>query len=170
MRTSPPLLLLAALALALPLSAQPGPRPSGGPTSQVLLIRAGAEQVNAAVRAADDERVAAMRAADQRRLDEVLSEAMHYGHSNGMVDTKASFVASLTSGRVVYESVEYAQRDFLIAGDDLVLMTGRAKVRAGLAGQVGDLELAFLAVWRLEAGRWRFLAWQSTRLPSTPAR
>lgn len=159
-----PLLVLA----AAPLAAQPGPQPGprAAPAAAVdLFTLAGAEKVNAEVRAADDERVAAMIAADRARLDAVLSEGLHYGHSNGAVDGKAAFVESLASRRVAYESVDYLRRDFLIAGEDIVLMTGRARVRAGLTGRTNELDLSFLAVWRREAGRWRFLAWQSSRNP-----
>lgn len=163
------LLLLAGLA-AVTAPAQPGPRPPAGSAAQVLLTTAGAETVIAALRAADDERVAATLAGDRGRLDAILSEGLHYAHSNGLLDTKATFIESLASRRVVYESIEYSQRDFLLAAEDIVLMTGRAGVRVGLAGQARPLDLNFLAVWRREAGRWRLLAWQSTRLPPAAAK
>jgi hypothetical protein len=31
------------------------------------------------------------------------------------------------------------------------------------------MDLSYLAVWRQEGGQWRFLAWQSCRMPETPA-
>jgi len=34
------------------------------------------------------------------------------------------------------------------------------------SGQTGLLDLNYLAVWRQEGGRWRFLAWQSCKNPS----
>src|SRR5688572_22311995 len=105
----------------------PAPR---NPATHVLLGPAEVALVTA-VRAADDERVAATIAADPARLDAIYSDQLHYGHSNGIVDTKASFVESLTSRRSVYESVEYLQRDFIPAGPGVVLMKGRALVRAG---------------------------------------
>jgi hypothetical protein len=134
------------------------------PITHVLLGPAEVALV-AAVRAADDERVAATIAADPKRLDAIYSDQLHYGHSNGVTDTKASFVESLTSRRSVYESVEYLQRDFIHAGPGIVLMKGRALVRAGSVAQRNLLDLNFLAVWREEDGKWRFLAWQSSRNP-----
>lgn len=157
-----PLLLLAGLSV-LTAHAQPGPRPPGGSATHVLLTPAGAEAITAALRAADDERVAAMVAADRARLDAILSEGLHYAHSSGRVETKAAFLESLTSRRTVYQAFDYRKRDFLIAAEDIVLMTGRALVRVG--GQAAELDLNFLAAWRREAGRWRFLAWQSSRNP-----
>jgi len=122
-----------------------------------------------AVRTADDERIAAMLAADPARLAAILSDGLHYAHSSGSIDTKASFIGSLVGQHVVYESAEYVQRDFIPAGPGVVLMTGRARFKAGRGAERTLLDLNFLAVWREEDGRWRFLAWQSARNPSPAA-
>lgn len=127
-------------------------------------LRADDAEVIAAVRAADDERVAAILAADPVRLDAIFSDQLRYGHSNGKVDDKASFVQSLTSRKTIYESFNYQERAFTVAGPGVVLMTGRVIARAISAGPPVALDLNFLAAWREEHGRWRFLAWQSAKL------
>jgi hypothetical protein len=124
----------------------------------------------AAVRAADDERIAATIAADPVRLAHLLSDQLHYAHSNGLIDTKGTFIDSLTGRRVVYESADYAQRDFIPAGPGIVLMKGRVRFKVGLGAERILLDLNFLAVWREEGGRWRFLAWQSSRNPPPVAK
>ncbi len=131
-----------------------------------LSARADEAGVIAAVRAADDERVAATIAADPARLDAVYADQLHYAHSNGVIDTKASFVESLTSGRSDYLAIDYVQRDFTPAGPGIVLMKGRALVRLVSSEGTRLIDLNFLAVWREESGRWRFLAWQSCRNPA----
>jgi Domain of unknown function (DUF4440) len=131
-----------------------------------LFARAGETDVLAAVRAADDVRIAATIAADATRLDAILSDELHYAHSSGVIDSKASLLESLTSHRMVYESVEHVVRDFVSAGPGLVLMRGRMLVRVGSATQRNLIDLNYLAVWREEGGRWRFLAWQSSRNPA----
>ncbi|HEY0864164.1 MAG TPA: nuclear transport factor 2 family protein [Lacunisphaera sp.] len=123
----------------------------------------------ATVRAADDERIAAMLAADPVRLAAILSDGLHYAHSSGFIDTKASFIESLAGRHVIYESAEYVQRDFIPAGPGVVLMQGRARFKAGRGAERTLLDLNFLAVWREEGGRWRFLAWQSARNPPPAA-
>ncbi len=119
----------------------------------------------AAVRAADDERVAAILAADPARLDARLSDGLRYAHSSGKVEDKAAFIRALTSRSVVYESLDYQDRTFTVAGPGVVLMSGRVAARVSSAGQPVMLDLNFLAVWREEGGQWRFLAWQSARNP-----
>ena len=122
----------------------------------------------AAVEAADDTRVAAMKAANREKLGGIFSDQLHYAHSTGEVDTKSSFMAKLTSGKTKYVSVDYEKRNFTFPGPDMALMTGRVHIRAVTAETTNDNVLSFLAAWRLENGQWRFLAWQSCRLPPKP--
>ena len=121
-------------------------------------------------RAADDARVAAMISADPAKLATAFSDELLYVHSSGKPDTKASFMESLTSGRSKYNSVTYEQRDFREVAPGLVLMNGRCRVKLGKAAPFTELHLSFLAAYRLEKGVWKFLAWQSCKMPEpTPA-
>ena len=132
----------------------------------LLPLHAADDQLLAAVRAADDERVAATIAGDRARLEAVFSDELRYAHSSGNVDTKASYTDSMTSGRLKYASITYEERTFKSVAPGLVLMTGRGHFLAVNNGQTNDLLLSFLAVWREEGGQWRFLAWQSCKLPA----
>ena len=120
----------------------------------------------AALQAADDERIAATVAADKTRLSEILSDELRYAHSSGAVDTKASFTEALVSGRTKYLSVDYEQRDFTFPAPGIALMTGRAHMKVMTANGGVDMVAGFLGVWREEKGHWRFLAWQSCKLPT----
>lgn len=162
------------LSLLLPLSfltaAETPPRPPTGPAAYVLLAPAEIDHLVAAVRAADDERTAATVAAAPARLDAIFSDQLHYAHSNGMIDTKASYIDSLVSGRSDYVSFEHVTREFVPAGPGIVLMKGRSIIMAGPPGQPNRIDLNYLAVWREEGGQWRFLAWQSCRNPPPAAK
>ena len=121
-------------------------------------------------RTADDARVAAMVSADPAKLAAVFSDDLLYVHSSGKPDTKASFTEALTSGKSKYNSVTYEQRDFREVAPGLILMNGRCRVLLGKAAPFQELHLSFLAAYRFEKGSWRFLAWQSCKLPEpTPA-
>jgi Domain of unknown function (DUF4440) len=76
---------------------------------------------------------------------------------------------SLVSKRTVYESFDYKQRDFKVAGPGIVVMTGRVLIKAASNGARADNDLNFLAVWREENGQWRFYAWQSCKNPPPTA-
>jgi Domain of unknown function (DUF4440) len=141
------------------------PQSPRGPAAQILLAPLEADRIVAAVRVADDERAAAMLAADPARLDAIFSDELRYAHSNGRVDTKTSFIKSLVSRGMVYESFDHRARNFTVAGPGVVLMSGRAVIHVSNNGQKVVLDLNYLAAWREENGRWRFLAWQSCRNP-----
>ena len=125
----------------------------------------------AALTSADDARVAAMLKPSAASLDTVLSNDLRYAHSNGKVDTKASLTASLLGGEAKYVSYKYSERTFKFPAPDVALMAGRLEVQAVVDGVSMTTGISYLAVWRLEQGHWKFLAWQSCKLPpATPAK
>lgn len=129
-------------------------------------LRAAAEPLAATLRAADDQRVAATLAADRTGLAASLSDELRYAHSSGTVDTKASFLDALTTGRLKYLALDYAERNFTFPVPGLALMSGRLHMKVTSPTGPNEFDMSFLAVWREEQGQWRFLAWQSARLPA----
>jgi hypothetical protein len=119
----------------------------------------------ARVSAADDARVAAMLAPTREKLAAVLSPELRYAHSNGQVDTKDTLIASLTDGSATYSKYAYQERSFTFPAPGLALMTGRFDVKAVVKGNAAESTIGYLAVWRLEKGEWKFLAWQSCKIP-----
>lgn len=120
----------------------------------------------AAVRQADDARLAAMLrgAAGRDTFESLFSDDLQYRHSSGAVDTKASYIAALTSGHTRYTSNPVEKRRFLVAAPGIVLVTGTLRMNFIRDGAANSLHLNFLEVWRKEGGAWRFLAWQSCAL------
>jgi len=125
------------------------------------------EKLIAAVRAADDERIAATKAADRARLSAIYSDELHYAHSSGKVDTKASQIQGIVGGSNKYEAFDHKNRTFVPAGPGVVLMKGRVLMQMANknTGAKTTNDLNYLAVWREEGGKWRFLAWQSCKNP-----
>lgn len=119
----------------------------------------------AAVRAVDRARIAAMQSPNREALNSLFSEELRYAHSNGGVDTKASFIDILTTSKTKYVEYTYQEQNITFPAPGIALMTGRAHIKAVTATGEMDNVLSFLAVWRCEEGIWRFLAWQSCKLP-----
>jgi hypothetical protein len=125
----------------------------------------------ARVTSADDARVAAMLAPTREKLEAVLSAELRYAHSNGQVDSKDALIASLTDGSATYSKYAYQDRTFTCPAPGLALMTGRFDVKAVVKGNAAESTISLLAVWRLEKGEWKFLAWQSCKVPpAAPAK
>ena len=142
-------------------------------TSQVALQSINAQTVTqaesliAAVKAADDARIATMRSPDRDKLTAIFSDDLRYAHSNGVVDTKGSFIELLGSGKTKYLGYEHKDRSITIPAPGIALVTGQARIQAESAAGKMDNVLSYLSVWRKEKGQWRFLAWQSCKLPVT---
>jgi len=124
-----------------------------------------ADDARLAVQSADDARIAAMSSPKRDQLAAIFSDDLRYAHSTGGVDTKTSFIDTLTSGKTKYRRFEYLDRKFSFSAPDIALMTGRVRIRAATAEGEMENALSFLAVWRKEQGQWRFLAWQSCKIP-----
>jgi hypothetical protein len=137
----------------------------------LTVLRAADDKLVAAVRAADDERIAATIAADRARLEASYSDDLHYGHSNARIDNKKSQIQGITTGDNRYESFEHKERTFVPAGPGIVLMKGRVLIHMSHKKTGAKLtnDLNYLAVWREEKGKWRFLAWQSCKNPPAEA-
>lgn len=114
-----------------------------------------------AVKAADKVRVEAVLAGDKNKLNAILSDDLRYTHSSGAVDTKQSFIEAVTSGKMKYTAIDYDELNFTLPAPTIALMNGRVHLKVGTM----EASMAFLAVWRNENGQWRFLAWQSCKLP-----
>ena len=125
----------------------------------------------ARVTAANDARVAAMLAPTREKLEAVLSPDLRYTHSNGQIDSKASLIDSLLDGSAKYTKYHFHECSFTFPAPGIALMAGRFDVKAVVKGNAAESTISFLAVWRLEKGEWRFLAWQSCKIPpATPAK
>jgi hypothetical protein len=130
-----------------------------------LSLQAADDATLAAVMAADDARVAAMKSPDKDKLSAVLSENLHYAHSTGTVDSKEVLMDILLQGKTKYLGYDYVERKFTFPAPGIALMTGQARIQAANDKGQMDNVLSFLGVWREEKGVWRFLAWQSCKLP-----
>ena len=121
----------------------------------------------ARVTAANDARVAAMLAPTREKLEAVLSPDLRYTHSNGQIDTKSSLIDSLLDGSAKYTKYHFHECSFTFPAPGIALMAGRFDVKAVVKGNAAESTISFLAVWRLEQGAWKFLAWQSCKIPPT---
>lgn len=127
-----------------------------------LPARAHAQSAEQAVRQVEDRRIKALVDDDFATLEAIFADDLTYTHSSAAVDTKASYMAALRSGKTKYESVDRQPSTVRVYGD-VAVMTGEALV--GLRGRAEKLALRYTLVYVKQGGQWRMVAWQSTRLP-----
>jgi ketosteroid isomerase-like protein len=122
------------------------------------------QEVAGQVRAAEDRRYAAMIAGDVAALGELLSDRAVYTHSYGGRDTKQELLDVMSRGELVYHSVEHPVTEVIVLGDAAVVV-GEMHAEVTSRGSSRQLANATIAVWGVEDGQWRMVAFQSTRLP-----
>jgi hypothetical protein len=121
------------------------------------------------LRAAEATRFQAQVDADAKVLAPLLDDALEYVHSNGDLDSKTSFIESLTSGRRDYVSTTFTIESLRIFGD-VALIRGKAKVTVADNGQSKDLSLGYTDAWVWKNDRWQMTAWRSMRMPDSPVK
>jgi len=154
-------------------SSHTAPRTSQGTAPAILAIaillalagpalQAQGPAAEQAVRQAEDRRIKAMIDDDLATLEAILADDLTYGHSNGVVDTKASYLETLRSGKTKYVAFDRAPSVVRVYGETAIV-TGTATV--SLRGQAAPFTLRYTLAYVMRGGQWRMVAWQSTRLP-----
>jgi hypothetical protein len=121
------------------------------------------------LRSAEQTRFKAQVDADARILDKLLDDGLEYVHSNGELDSKKSFIDSLTTGRRDYVSTAATIESVRIFGN-VAVIRGKATVTVADNGQSKDLHIGYTDVWLWKDARWRMTAWRSARLPDSPVK
>ena len=101
--------------------------------------------------------------ADEAVLNDLVSEHLSYGPSNGVVEDKKEFILKLTNGSSDYTKIDVSNQSISISGDvavvrqhaDLTLMGG---------GKVSQLNLMVLMVWQKSHGKWKLLTRQGVKV------
>ena len=119
----------------------------------------------AEILALEDKRYAAMTTNDLAALEALFHDEMIYTHSSAVVDTKASYLEALRSGKTRYKTAKRFEEKVRFAGDT-ALVTGRAEFEVEVNGAPKSLRLRFLNVWTKTPAGWKFIAWQSCSLPA----
>lgn len=123
----------------------------------------------AALRTAEVARFQAQVDADGAALGKLLDADLEYSHSNGKLDGKSAFIASIKDGSLDYVSLEPTIQSLRLFGD-VGVIRGQAKVVVTIDGKTSEFALGYSDVWLWKDGRWQMTEWRSTRLPDAPAK
>ena len=102
---------------------------------------------------------------DTTALNQLLSQQLSYGHSNGWIETKDQLKANLFNGKLSYKSIS---RDGKEASVLIERQTGLVReevmIEVLMDGKPLNLKLAVLQVWIFRKGDWILLGRQSTKV------
>lgn len=114
----------------------------------------------------EEARWAALVAPDTEKLAELFDDDMVYTHSNGMPDSKPSYLTHLGAGTYRYSRIDREDVQIRLFGATAVV-TGRARIISALKDGEFKVVARFSAVWARNGGRWRFVCWHAC--PDTTA-
>lgn len=99
---------------------------------------------------------------DSVSLSNLLSDNVTYGHTNGLVQTKAQLIRSVVSGEQDYR--EIAPSDMKIrVYEGTGIVTMKSMVKMNYQGKPLDMSMNILLVWVKSDKDWKLVARQSTR-------
>lgn len=129
-------------------------------------LQLGPLQAQPALLAAEDARFAAQTARDTQQLAGMLDEPLVYIHSNALVESRADFLESIRSGRIVYQLMQAEpDRQLRKIGRRQAIVNGIVRVEGLYSQRPFSMRLRYTAVYRRQQGRWLLNSWQSTRIP-----
>lgn len=98
----------------------------------------------------------------QNELEIILADELHYGHSDGELDNKATFIVNLISKKSDFLSISLTAQTINLYGETAV-------VRHTLEAATYDdkinlnIKLLILSVWNLQNGTWKIVARQAVK-------
>jgi uncharacterized protein (TIGR02246 family) len=122
------------------------------------------KSIEAEIARLDARRIEALLKNDVKTLEQLFSDDLVYIHSAGKIDSKQPYLASLTSGNLVYVSLTYdPPARVSVMGPDTATVTGRANIEVrNKAGQVTKRVLTTTTVYVRQAVGWRVVSYQGT--------
>ncbi len=102
----------------------------------------------------------AMIDSDKPALEKLISDKISYGHSDGVVESKADFIQNIHTGKYSFITFDINNPNISIHGKTAV-------IRHSLDAETSDnnipgrVNLFILLVWRKERGKWKLIARQA---------
>ena len=106
----------------------------------------------------------AVLAQDVKSLDKIFASEMTYGHSNGHMDTKSSFIETIRDKKEVYNELNLDDMTVSVVGNTAMVrhkMTGNVSISDGTTSKPN---LGVLQVWSKTNNGWQLLARQAFKL------
>jgi hypothetical protein len=107
----------------------------------------------------------ALLAANMDALDAIYSDGLVYVHSDGQIQNKQQFLGPIKAGTLRFTALTGCDVPRIRAHEAAAIVIACYELQAGSAPPSRHL---FLTVYINEAGQWRIVAQQTTRLPDKP--
>ena len=100
---------------------------------------------------------AAIIAADQKALEGLTMTEVIYGHSDGRIEDRATFIGALVNKKSVFTKIDLTDQKVSIVGD-LAFVSNHMSADVAPGGKPGHVELNIFYVWKKSGDTWKLLA------------
>lgn len=118
----------------------------------------------AAVELAVEKLRQALLARQRDPLDQLTDAQLSYGHSNGKIEDKTTFLETLVSGRSRFTSITLSDQRVAVSGNTATVRHIFSASTQDAGKAPGSIQLAVLLVWTKQAGQWKLLARQALKI------
>lgn len=96
-------------------------------------------------------------------LERLTATKLSYGHSNGDVEDKATFVKNVLDKKPIYVVINIPNQTIQIAGNNAVVRQIQ-ELKVIKEGKESDLKIGNLLVWQKQGKAWKLLVKQGFKL------
>ncbi len=114
-----------------------------------------------AIFASEQQRFNAQISFDTEALDDLLLDELIYIHSNTLIETKADFIKSVASKKIVYQEMNL-KHHLLRRYKKMAVITGLVEVNGLYNGENFTVELFYTSIYKKYKRNWLLVSWQST--------
>jgi ketosteroid isomerase-like protein len=127
-----------------------------------IAFSAGAQTPDeAAVQKAMDAFARASMAGDKAALEALTAPEVTYGHSDGRIQDRATFIEPLVTRKSIFKAMDFTKQTMTIAGDTAVV---RNHMAADVDPGNRHVELEMIFVWQKRNGEWKLLLRQASKI------
>jgi len=105
----------------------------------------------------------ALLTANKAQLEALCMEQLTYGHSSGLLQTKAEFIADATSGKTTWTAIGFEGSTNCVVGDSAIsryIFVGANQTD----GKANALRFGVVMVWHAQNGQWKLLMRQGYKI------
>ncbi|MDZ4708536.1 MAG: nuclear transport factor 2 family protein [Saprospiraceae bacterium] len=106
----------------------------------------------------------AMQDPDEKKLNDLISAQLTYGHSNGVLDTKESFISNMVSGKSNFDDLEFSEISIVLNPHTAILRHILKAKSLDEGKEPALVNLKVMLVWSREGDKWKLIARQAVKV------
>lgn len=101
---------------------------------------------------------------NQATFEKLTSQALSYGHSNGIVEDQKTCIESMVTGKYKFASLELTEQTISVTGQTAIVRHNFFAHTNDAGKDPGTAKLKVLQVWVKEKGNWVLIARQAVKV------